>query len=119
MNLSTLLANLIASVAISSAYDVGTYDYCADEKAPRAQIANLDLTVGSPFRPDIDGFISNNMTNYTDWPGWTSGVNPEYANFTTLRMYIAGKPQFPYVGNAYLAHGEGLLFAIYLSTPFI
>ena len=70
-------------------------------------MANLDLTVGSPYRPTIDGVISYGAANYTDWGQQWNGS--EYEDFTPLKMYIAGKPNstnHPYTGIAYVAYGE-------------
>lgn len=60
-------------------------------------MANLELTVGSPFRPIIDGIISK--TGLPTPYGWTG---TEYVGFTKQEMYVAGTK--PVRGTSYIAY---------------
>ena len=78
-------------------------------------MANLDLTVGSLYRPTIDGVISRTNAELFDWSG------TEYESFTLLEMYVNGNPTTnkPYVANAYIAYDcqNKILCKFYQRTP--
>jgi hypothetical protein len=72
---------------------IGTFNYCSNEPF-KDVMKNLELTEGSPDRPDIDGIISNTVAGLYTWTGI------EYANFTHLKMYVQGNSATkPWVAN--------------------